>query len=841
MTEELLEYFEGDELASEVWKSKYAQEGEKTPLDMFKRLSKAFGGIENKYKGESRKGLSKYGKEREELTEDKILSYINNFKYIIMQGSVMASAGTDKIASLSNCFVIDSARDSYGGIFKTDQEQVQLMKMRGGVGHDLSKLRPEGAKTNNAAKSSTGAVSFMHRFSNSTREVSQLGRRGALMLSIDITHPDSLGFINMKRDITKVTGANVSVKISNHFMEALERNGDYLLKFPIDTDFPVNMDKVKKDQIYFRGRKGRSFRKINTREYWDALIDSAWSSAEPGVIFEDHHHNMSPDGVYPQFKGVSTNPCGEIFMQPYDACRLIAINLSSVVDFPFTKFAKLNANKLYEVVYEAMRLSDNLVELELIHINRIISKIKSDDECEELKRVELNLWEKVKKTAMSSRRTGLGFTAIADMLASLGLRYGSVEAFKVVSSVMKIKFKAELDCTIDLAIQRGTFKGWDPEKEFYIGENGEIHGNNHFYERLALFDSEIAKRMYVHGRRNLSWSTVAPTGSVSILAQTSSGIEPVFMPYYKRRKKINPSEENVRIDFVDEVGDSWQEYMVIHKPLLEFGKLNFPEIDFDNISQEDIEKVFKESPYYGATANDIGWESRVDLQGEVQKYTTHSISSTVNLPNDVTKEEVNNIYIEAWRRGLKGITIYRDGSRSGVLVATDSNNKGKFNYEDGFKRPKEIDGYAHQSVSKGVKYSVIVGLIDDKPYEVFISNEPFSGKGKIIKKSRGKYQFVLDSGDSFDITSNMSDEQVAITRLTSTSLRHGSDNKFIVEQLRKSASDMFGFNNSLARVLSKYIEDGQESTVICDHCSSDNVVFEEGCNKCMDCGSSECS
>lgn len=866
-SEKLLHYFNGDELAANVWQSKYAQEGEETPDDMHKRLAREFARVEFNYQIteplknsdlESHKNrlkkLSKYGQTRRNLDEETIYHLFKDFKYIIPQGSIMSQLGSKSIGSLSNCFVIGQPEDSYGGIFQKDEEMAQLMKRRGGVGLDISTLRPKDTRVSNAAKTTTGAVSFMHRFSNTTNEVAQNGRRGALMLSIDINHPDVMDFIKIKRDKTSVTGANISIKINNDFMKAVEKDEDYLLRFPCtntnkeldvifkweDTETPYNeLVKLK----HLDGNTNMSpiyVKRIKAKEYWDEIIKSAHGYAEPGIIFVDNHHDYSPDGAYPQFKGVTTNPCGEIFMQPYDACRLIALNLYSFVKNPFTKDAEFDSDKFYRITYEAMRLSDDLIDLELKHIDRIIEKISKD--AIETNRTELELWLNIRSTAESSRRTGLGFTALGDTIAALGYKYDSEEALLFTEQMMHIKMEAELDCTIDLAILRGTFKGWNKNIEFT--RQPDIIGRNDFYDFILNQYPTQAKRMQQYGRRNVSWNTVAPTGTVSLLTQTTSGIEPVFKAFYTRRKKI--TDESERVDFIDDLGIKWQEFSVLHPKFKDWLKIKMHDeesIIIDNLIQKSLQEWFEMSPWYGSEADNINWTKRVELQSIVQKYTTHSISSTINLPSTVSVEEVSNIYLEAWKQGLKGITVYRDGSRDGVLVSETKPNISteEFNYVDAIKRPKELDAESHITRVGGVPHYVIVGLMNDKPYEVFIETEDVipQGKGKLTKLGRGRYKFTQNGYERI-ITASMSDEQAAITRLVSAMLRHRGDIKFIVEQLNKTDGDLFSFTKGVARILKKYIPDGTKSTVTCQDCGSDDVIFEEGCNKCRSCGSSKC-
>lgn len=1300
----LLEYFKGDELAANVWESKYAAEGEVSPDQMHRRMAKEFARVDKKYQESERQmaldgsmaDLSKYGLAREDLTEESIYNLFKDFKYIVPQGSIMSTLGTDTIASLSNCFVIGSASDSYSGIFLADQEQAQLMKRRGGVGHDLSNLRPKGTAVNNSAKSSTGAVSFMHRFSNSCRETAQSGRRGALMLSMDVNHPDILDFIKVKRDGTSVTGANISVRLNREFMEAVENDEDYILRFPCDTKKEVEISELPYNELYDSG-DGTYFKKIKAKEYWDELIYSARNHAEPGLMYWDSIMDNDPAGVYDEFRPISSNPCGEQFLQAYDSCRLMALNLFSFVDKPFTEDAKVNYKKLYEVSYEQQRLGDNLVELEIEHINKIIKKIESDEEPEEVKSTELNLWKNIKRTAKRGRRTGCGITALGDMLAALGVAYDSEEGLAIAEAVMKEKERGELDAGIDLAITRGPFKGWDRKKEY--DEDG-VH-KNRYYGELAEKFPELVKKMNRYGRRSISWSTIAPTGSVSILTQTTSGCEPIFQPFYMRRKKINPSEEGVRVDFVDETGDSWQEFPVIHEKFKDFIMSKEGE-DFDTstLDQIELQKYFEHSPWYGSTANDIDWQKRNEMQAVLQKCTTNAISSclvadnhlvstskglvyledigetsekgfseissdfetinhnnesvrvdefynngfaetikitlkngtviqgtpnhklrvlgdnythvwkelkdldvksdfivgrkglgvfgnsqlslskiigkpfetdvkggstkdikiptrmssklarllgylisdghvgvngiglcqtnnnvvedfitlvedlfgleasivpekrsdsdvvnvvvnsrvlrdfmyylgmdkktceksipkvilqgagriqtanfikgltldgyvstdkigvmttcseklskellvvlnqfgieaniikcnkggtvrvfpnsdkecvtedawvvycnkinsklfyqyigfaedrkteefqskfdsvvtkwtggdipdlglrkklkkyrntfksfrlnnfvqemsrdyrigdrisydnllflrdlglnvadnvldetymflevvskevvkepletfdlhikngnsytvnnivshnTINLPSTVTEQEVSDIYMNGWKLGLKGQTVYVDGSRSGVLVTKDAKKEvHEFDSLDAVERPKIVDADVYTTVSLGKKYNVFVGLVNEKPYEVFITDH-FTNKDRLqIRKNRGSKYDLLKEGELYkkNFTMIMSESEEAITRLSSLSMRHRVDIRHLVSQLKKTPSDnMFSFSRSLSRVLSKYVEDGQSAGVKCNDCGSENVIFEEGCHKCLDCGSSAC-
>ena len=860
------EYFNGDELAASVWEGKYAAGGENNPDDMHRRMAKEFARIEESYLKNNEpieivaakhSSLSDYGKSRSFLTEERIYGLFKNFKYIVPQGSIMSMLGVDKIGSLSNCFVIGQPEDSYGGILQKDEQLVQLMKRRGGVGIDISTLRPSGTDVTNAAKTSTGAASFMERFSNSTREVAQGGRRGALMITIDVRHPDVFEFVNIKKDRTKVTGANISVMLRDDFMEAVKNDEDYILRFPCESSWDdvalacdasytgTKIELLNYNELY--EAEGVQWKRIKAKELYDSIVENAWENAEPGQMFIDRHWDYSPDGAYEQYRGVTTNPCGEIFMQPYDACRLMAINLLSFVENPYTDEAYVDWVKLYEVAYEQQRLADDLVDLELEHISRILAKIHSDEESDEVKRTEIELWEKVYDVASAGRRTGCGFTALGDMLAAVGVAYDSQQGCDYIEKVMHTKMEAELDCTIDLAVLRGEFKDWDWTKEFPHFGKDDCTGSNEFY-RMIWEDFPVqAERMILHGRRNVSWSTVAPTGSVSILTQTTSGLEPLFAPYYMRRKKGNPGDDGFRVDFVDQNGDHWMEYPVLHPRfktwLSQIDGLEGFEDNFNQLTKDELDSYFKESPWYNSCAPDIDWKKRVDVQAIIQKYTSHSISSTINLPNDVTKEEVAEIYIHSYDKGLKGVTVYRDGCRTGVLVTDSNESKETFEYNDAPKRPTCLPVEIHTTVSKGIKWNVIVGILDSKPYEVFaIPHFTNETELELCKIKRGRYDLLKD-GDTYseDITSHITDEQDVLTRMVSTALRHGADITFIVEQLNKSHGDITSFSKAIARTLKKYIDEKKMvSRAACTECGSNNVVFEEGCLMCKDCGSSKC-
>lgn len=851
MNNELMKYFKGDSLAAGVWLGKYALKGENTPDDMHRRMAKEFARMEiiNKAKHQSDKTfLSSYGLKRNiKDAEEFIYNLFKDFKYIIPQGSVMSQLGAKTIGSLSNCFVIGQPEDSYGGIFQKDEEMAQLEKRRGGVGIDISSLRPVNTPTSNAAKTSTGAVSFMHRFSNTTREVAQNGRRGALMISMDINHPDILEFIRIKRDLTQVTGANISIKLNNEFMKAVENNESYCLRFPIDKK-PIRKMDMANDILY--GHDEGFVKWISAREYWNEIIKSAHNVAEPGLMYWDAMINYSPDGVYDKYKAITTNPCSEIGMQAYDACRLIAVNLVNFVKNPFTKEASFDYKKFYEVNYEAMRLGDNLVDLEIEHIDRILAKIESDPESDELKQTECNLWTKIRETASSSRRTGIGFTALGDTLAALNLKYDSEEAIAEIERIMHVKMDSELDCTIDLSILLGPFDGWDRDKEFSYQSTGkkgvmQLKGKNDFYQFLADNYTQ-AQRMYTFGRRNVSWSTVAPTGTVSLLARTTSGIEPLFQGFYTRRKKININDDNVRVDFIDQNGDTWEEFNVIHPMFKDWLIENYTDDETigtpEEAPKEVLAELFAKSPWAGSTANDIDWYKRIKIQSTIQKYITHSISSTINLPENITEEEVSQIYLKAWEQDIKGITVYRDGSRSGVLVS-NTEIATKFAYNNAIKRPKIVEAEAKTTMSDGKKYSIFVGLVDGIPYEVFaFMGGTKEGKGSIVKEGRGEYYFVGEDNNSKNriLTGRMTEEQEIITRLISGSLRHGRGIHYIVDDLNKTSGSLFSFNFAIAKVLKTYIPDGVKSTITCADCGSTEVIFEEGCSKCLECGNSKC-
>jgi len=829
-------YFNGDELAGTTWMNKYAMKNydgefvEKNPDDMHKRMAKEFGRIEADYKlkynlNGSAKFLSKYGQQREDLTEAKVYSLFKEFGYIIPQGSVMSSLGNHyKLASLSNCIVVPELHDSYGGVFYTDQQLAQLFKRRCGVGVDISNLRPAGASVSNAAGSTSGAVSFMNRFSHTTREVAQNGRRGALMLSMDIAHPDVEDFITIKQDLQKVTGANISIRLSDEFMHAVEANAEYTHKWPIESDNP------------------KFTKTVNAKELWNTIIKCAHNTAEPGLIFWDRQHWYSTSSVYPGYKNTSTNPCSEIAMQGGDSCRLIALNLYNFVDNPFTKDASFRMEDFYKATYEGQRLMDDLVDLETEAIERILNKVDADDEPENIKMVEKETWELLLKTGKEGRRTGLGFTALADMVAALGMAIDSDEAISMVESIMKEKCRAEFDSSIDMSLSRGSFVGFD----------SKIEKTSEFVQMLKKELPDVYERMMKFGRRNISISTVAPTGTLSMLAQTSSGIEPVFMTHYKRRRKLNEQDRDAKVDFIDDSGDKWQEFNVYHHNLKTWMEVT---------GENDISK----SPYAGSTAPEINWTKRVEMQAAVQKYVTHSISSTINLPNDVSLDEVSNIYLESWKQGTKGITVYRDGSRSGVLVSTDEKEdadleNSEFKETKAPSRPKRLDAKVVRFQNNKEKWIAVVGLLNGRPYEIFtgktedVFNMPVAVEyGWIIKNKRedgsSQYDFQYEDKEGYKVTmgglSRSFDKEFwNYAKLISGVLRHGMPLHYVVDLIGKMNlydENINTWKSGVVRALKTFIANG---TTVSDHtcveCGDEGLVYEEGCLKCVSCGYSKC-
>ncbi|MBL7965165.1 MAG: adenosylcobalamin-dependent ribonucleoside-diphosphate reductase [Flavobacteriales bacterium] len=822
-------YFHGDELAATTWVNKYAlrdAEGrlvEGSPADMHRRMAREFARVEARYAplpAEKRELLSTFGQLRRPLDEQRIFELFDGFRDVVPQGSVMASLGDPyRLASLSNCVVIPSPLDSYGGIFHNDQQLAQLFKRRCGVGFDLSTLRPEGAHVSNAARTSTGAVSFMERFSNTTREVAQKGRRGALMLTMDIAHPDIEKFITVKQDLTKVTGANVSVRISDEFLKAVEADADFTLRWPLDAREP-SVTKV-----------------LKARELWNTLVACAHATAEPGVIFWDRQHTYSTSSVYPGFRNASTNPCSEIAMQGGDSCRLIAINLYSFINEPFTSKAWFDHERFAAVTYEAQRLMDDLVDLELEAVDRILAKVAADPEPDELKRTERETWELLRDTGRKGRRTGLGFTGLADALAGLNLKYDSDAALIATEDIMRTKCRAEFDSSIDMAIERGAFEGFSPA----------VERTSEFTTMLEKELPEVHDRMMRHGRRNISLSTVAPTGTLSLLTRTSSGIEPVFMLGYTRRRKVVPGDPKARVSFTDDLGDQWEEFTVHHPRVLDWMKAT---------GGNDVAK----SPYAGATANEIDWHKRIRMQAVVQKYVTHSISSTINLPSTATVDEVGGIYLEAWHEGLKGITVYRDGSRSGVLVAE---KKDKVPEPHGHvTRPMRLDADVLRFNNDTEPWIAVVGLLDGKPYEIFTgkANGGFElprwvTKGWVVKRkdpALGKNIYDLEYADDegyrvtvqgLSRTFNKEFWNYAI--LISGMLRQGMPVPQVVDvvaNLNLYDAALGTWKNGVVRALSRYIPDGTQAMGRkCQECGdAEGLYYEEGCLKCRSCGGTKC-
>ena len=827
-----LNYFKGDDLAARVWVNKYAlkdSEGniyERTPDDMHRRIAREIARIEAKYPNP--------------MDEKEIFDLIKTFKYIVPQGSPMAGIGNPfQIASLSNCFVIgtDGDSDSYGGILKIDQEQVQLMKRRGGVGHDLSHIRPKGSPVKNSALTSTGLVPFMERYSNSTREVAQDGRRGALMLSVSINHPDAEDFIDAKMEQGKVTGANVSVRMDDTFMNAVETDGTYIQKFPIHSTDPKVSKEVKASQL------------------WKKIVHNAWKSAEPGILFWDTIINESVPDCYADlgYKTVSTNPCGEIPLCPYDSCRLLAINLLSYVDAPFTKKASFDFNLFKNHIAAAQRIMDDIIDLELEKVDAILKKIADDPELEETKMVEYKLWQNIKKKAQEGRRTGIGITAEGDMLAALGLRYGSKTANEFSVEVHKTIALEAYRASVHTAQERGAFKIFDAERE----------KENPFILRLKEADEKLYYEMLEHGRRNIALLTIAPTGTTSLMTQTTSGIEPVFLPVYKRRRKVNPNEKEARVDFVDEVGDSWEEYLVFHHQFKAWMTVKGYDTD-KNYTQDEINAIVKKSPYYKATSNDVDWLSKVGLQGAVQKWVDHSISVTINLPNDVSEELVGQLYLEAWKAGCKGVTVYRDGSRSGVLIANVAKKEEGKDTLTVFptKRPQTLEADVVRFQNNKEKWIAFIGLIDDKPYEIFtgladdedgILIPRWVDQGLIIKNrnedgtSRYDFQYKNTRGYKTTIeglSHKFDPEYWNYAKLISSTLRHGMPIDKIVDligSLQLDSEQINTWKNGVARALKRYVEDGVAAKgQKCSNCKSTNLIYQEGCLTCTDCGSSKC-
>ena len=830
--EESLKYFEGDELAARVWVSKYALKDsygkiyEKSPVDMHWRIANEIARIEKNYPNP--------------ITAEEIFGLMDHFKYIIPQGSPMTGIGNDyQVASLSNCFVIgvDGPSDSYGAIIKMDEEQVQLMKRRGGVGHDLSDIRPKGSPVKNSALTSTGLVPFMERYSNSTREVAQDGRRGALMLSVSIKHPDSEAFIDAKMTEGKVTGANVSVKIDDEFMDAAINGKPYIQQYPIDSANPI----VRKE--------------IDAAQLWHKIVHNAWKSAEPGVLFWDTIIRESVPDCYADlgFKTVSTNPCGEIPLCPYDSCRLLAINLYSYVVNPFTAEAFFDYDLFRKHVTIAQRIMDDIIDLELEKIQKILAKIDADPEGDDVKRTERELWEKIYKKSGAGRRTGVGITAEGDMLAALGLHYGTDEANAFAENVHKVLALSAYRSSVTMADERGAFSIYDAERE----------KNNPFINRLREADPELYKEMVKHGRRNIALLTIAPTGTTSLMTQTTSGIEPVFLPVYKRRRKVNPGDAEVHIDYVDETGDAFEEYLVFHHKFMVWMKVNGYDVD-KKYSTDEIDDLVKKSPYYKATSNDVDWMMKVKMQGSIQKWVDHSISVTINMPADVKEEIVNDLYIEAWKCGCKGCTVYREGSRSGVLIsAKDKKEIPECKRPEVTEvRPKVLEADVVRFQNNKEKWVALVGLLDNVPYEIFtglldddegIMLPKTVVKGRIIKNydenGNKHYDFQFENKRGYKTTieglsEKFNKEYWNYAKLISGVLRW----RMPIDQVIKLVSSLEFDNDNIntwkvgvERALKKYVVDGTEAKgQKCPNCGNETLIYQEGCLICKTCGSSRC-
>ena len=826
------DYFDGDELAARVWANKYALKDsfgniyEKTPEDMHRRIAKEIVRIENTYPNP--------------MTEEELMGLFRHFKYIIPQGSPMSGIGNNyQIGSLSNCFVIgmEGNADSYGGIMKIDEEQVQLMKRRGGVGHDLSHIRPKGSPVKNSALTSTGLVPFMERYSNSTREVAQDGRRGALMLSVSIAHPDSESFIDAKMTEGKVTGANVSVKITDEFMTAAIEERPFVQKYPVDSDNPM----VSKE--------------IDASALWHKIVHNAWKSAEPGVLFWDTIQRESVPDCYADlgFKTISTNPCGEIPLCPYDSCRLLAINLYSYVVNPFTKDARFDFDLFKSHVRIAQRIMDDIIDLEMEKIQKIQEKIESDPETEEVKHTEKCLWEKIRAKTLKGRRTGVGTTAEGDMLAALGLRYGTPEATEFSESVHKALAIAAYNSSVEMAKERGAFEVFDINRE----------AGNPFIKRLAEADPQLYENMKKYGRRNIACLTIAPTGTVSMMSQTTSGIEPVFMPVYRRRRKVNPNDADVHVDYTDENGDTFEEYTVFHHKFLTWMQVNGYEKK-DRYTPEEIERLIQDSPYYKAASNDVDWIQKVRMQGRVQKWVDHSISVTINLPADVSEELVGNLYVEAWRSGCKGCTVYREGSRSGVLISIDKKKKKDETSTPrpfDLVRPTELEADVVRFQNNREKWIAFIGLQDGRPYEIFTGlADDEEGllipksveRGKIIKAidedGNKRYDFQFRNKRGYKTTveglsEKFDPEYWNYAKLISGVLRYGMPiDKVLklVSSLQLDSESINTWKNGVERALKKYIPSGTKATgQNCPKCG-ETLIYQEGCLRCPSCGYSKC-
>jgi len=801
--EKSLEYFNGDDLAAKVFVDKYALRDldsnfdELTPDDMHHRIAKEFAKIESKYDNP--------------MPEEEIYELLKDFKYIVPQGSPMSAIGNPyQIQSAGNCFVVESPADSYAGICHTDQQMVHLQKRRAGVGFDISNIRPSGITVQNAARTTDGIGIFMERFSNTCREVAQGGRRGALLLSIAVNHPEIETFISIKQDLKKVTGANISIRISDEFMNAVKNDEQFELRWPVDSDNP----KIR--------------REVSAKELWKKLTHSVWKSAEPGLLFWDAMNTYSPAHVYAEiddsFRNRSTNPCGEIVMG-IDSCRLLIINLLSFVKNPFSKKPVFDFDLFSEIAQKAQRLMDDLIDIEIDLILRIIKKVKSDPEAAHIKKIELDMWNQFLDTCRKGRRTGLGVTALGDTIAALNLTYGSVESIETTEAIYKTLAVNAYKSSCILAKERGAFPMFDKK----------IEKNHPFLDRVLSADEELSKLHSKYGRRNIALTTTAPVGTVSTLTQTTSGIEPAYLLEYTRRKKITPGDMNAKVDFTDNLGDQWQHFSVFHHGVQRW---------MDATGKKDI----KESPYYGATSRDVDWMASVDIQAAAQKWICHSISKTCNLPNEATEDLISKVYMRAWEKGCKGFTAYREGCRDGVLFDETQRNV-KIVKTHAPKRPKSLPSELFFTTVKGEHYFVVVGTLqeDNEPYEVFVGNNGFNSKrgsltGATIRESRGRYHGLFeDDIELKNMSSYCSDEEEALTRMISTAFRHGADASFVVHQLEKCRGDLQSPAKAIARVLKKYIKDGVKVTgELCPKCKGE-LVRVEGCCQCKGCGWSRCS
>jgi ribonucleoside-diphosphate reductase alpha chain len=823
-------YFNGDALAASVWVNKYALKDsdgnlyELTPDDMHRRIAGEIARIEKRYPNP--------------LSEETLFHLLKDFKYIVPQGSPMAGIGNPfQVGSLSNCFVVGhpGKADSYGGIMKTDEEQVQLMKRRGGVGHDLSHIRPKGSPVKNSALTSTGLVPFMERYSNSTREVAQDGRRGALMLTVSVKHPDAEGFINAKLEQGKVTGANVSVKITDDFMESVRDDKPFVQQYPIYSDNPTYI------------------KQINARDLWAKIVHNAWKSAEPGILFWDTIIRESVPDCYADmgFATVSTNPCGEIPLCPYDSCRLIAINLLGYVKNPFTPKAAFDTATFIQHVGYAQKIMDDIIDLELEKIDAILNKLKADPEDEEIKKVEVRLWQKIRAKCIEGRRTGIGITAEGDMLAALGYRYGTDEATSFSVNIHKTLAIEAYRSSTRLAGERGAFPAYSTIRE----------AKNPFIMRLKEADPELYEEMSRTGRRNIALLTIAPTGSVSLMTQTTSGIEPVFMVAYKRRRKVNPNDKNIRVDFVDEVGDHWEEYNVFHHQFITWLQANgYDTAEVKRMKDHELEAIIAKSPYYKATANDVDWVAKVNMQGAVQKWVDHSISVTVNVPENVSEDMVGQIYQTGWESGCKGITVYRDGSRAGVLVKeTKKEEESIFRETTAPKRPKVLEAEIVRFNNDSEKWIAVVGVLNERPYEIFTGKAEgfflpsFVDKGWVIKtrleSGEKRYDFQFHDRDGYRVTieglsRSFHKEYWNYAKLISGILRHGMPIPSVVEvieDLNLDSDRLHTWKNGVVRGLKKFIPNGTKALGrVCNNCKEESVIYQEGCLTCTNCGDSKC-